>query len=509
MHSATSLRAENIGAVGLGRVALRGSPRGDYAIAAVGVGILSLASTWWSESVAHWFLLPVMVCGILAGVDIVRWLRGRLDLFDPRTVIACLAFYGFFVAPILHVIWDRFGAGYDLILFGDWRPWLGIMAALCALGLMGYRGAHNFVFSRTMPSATNWQFDMRKFYPVFAFCLVLSVAGASTYLWQLGGILKEAQAFETDPAVFAGKGWLLVLAWPLAIFSFIILVVTLTDHERKIQRHLTTALLLLSALGIMHFLLMGWRGSRSATIWAFFWMAGIIHYRFRRLSRGVMAGGVILLIVFMYFYGFYKEQGRVGFEVLRSPSLWLEPQGYRRDLKGLLLGDLARADSNAFILHNLIKDSGDYNYRWGLTYAGAFSVLIPKYFWSDRPEYKVDAGTEAQLGKTTPWRSSRVYGLSGEALLNFGPFGVPVLFALLGGLLGWHRRKLRSWEASDSRMFLAPFFAILFVAGLVGDSDNLVFAAVTEGTLVCAAVFAASRRYSAVQSPSNETPSHH
>jgi hypothetical protein len=509
MYNAASLRANNIAAGSLGRVARRESSCADYAIATAAVGVLALLSMWWSEAVAHWFLLPVMACGILSGVDIVRWLRGRLDLFDPKTVIACLAFYGFFVAPILHVIWDRFGVGYDLLLFGDWRPWLGAMAALCALGLSGYRAVHNFAFSRTSPSATSWEFDPKKFFPVFAFFLVLSVAGAAVYLWQLGGVLKEVESFETDPSAFVGKGWLLVFAWPLSILSFIVLVMTLTNQYTKIRRHLTTALLLLSAVGIMHFLLMGWRGSRSATIWALFWMAGIIHYRFRKLSRGMVAGGIILLILFMYFYGFYKEQGRAGFEVLRSPAMWLQPRGYQRDFKGLLLGDLARADSNAFILHNLIKDPADYDYRWGLTYVGSLAVLIPKFFWPDRPEFKVEAGTEAQLGKATPWRSARVYGLAGEALLNFGPLGVPYMFALYGGLLGWYRRKMGSWTASDSRKFLAPFFATLFVAGLVSDSDNLVFAVITEGTLVLAAVFLASKRHFAVQSPYNENSCHH
>jgi len=209
----------------------------------------------------------------------------------------------------------------------------------------------------------------------------------------------------------------------------------------------------------------------------------------------MVTAGLILLIVFMYFYGFYKEQKRASLEILRSPTLWLEPPGYQRDMKHLLLGDFARADSNALILHNLIKDPSDYDYRWGLTYAGAFGILIPRNIWPNRPEFKVDAGTEAQQGKATSWRSSQVYGLSGEALLNFGPFGVVPMFAIFGGFLGWYRRKLTSWDPLDARMFLAPFFTILFVTALTGDSDNLVFAAVMEGALVTAAVFAASRRY--------------
>jgi len=334
----------------------------------------------------------------------------------------------------------------------------------------------------------------RKFYPAFAIALACSLAAVIAFLWQLGGITGLLDAYESNPDAFIGKGWLLVLAWPLAVLSFIILVFTWTEPREQDRRHLTFGMTLLSLAGIGHFLLLGWFGSRGTTIWAIFWMAGIVHYRFRRLSRSMTAAGLIFLIGFMYFYGFYKEQKRASLEVLRSPALWLQPKGYERDLKYLLLGDLARSDSDAFILHNLIKDPGDYNYRWGLTYAGALAILIPKSIWPDRPDFKIEAGTEAQLGKATSWRSLRTYGLGGEAMLNFGPRGVVPAFAVFGGLLGWYRRKLNSWAPSDSRMLLAPFFCILSAIVLVGDSDNLVYAVVTQGLLVGAALFASTDR---------------
>jgi hypothetical protein len=470
--------------------------RGDYATAAVGVSVLVLLSMAWGRAVFHWFLLPVSACGILAGVDVVRWLRGKLDVFDPRTVIGCLAFYGFFVAPILHAAWDIYGVGNEMLLWGDWRPWLGAMACLNALGLIAYRCAHNWIFNRTPLSAIRWQIDRKGFYPVFTVALALSVAGVATYLWELGGISGVVDAYENNQEAFVGKGWLLVLAWPLAVLSFIVIVYAWTDRTKTHRPRLATGIILLSIAGLGHFLLLGWYGSRATTIWALFWMAGIVHYHFRKLSRRIVTVGLISLIVFMYFYGFYKEQKRESFEILRSPALWLAPPGYQRDLKHLLLGDLARADSNALILHNLIKDPSDYDFRWGLTYVGAFGILIPRNIWPDRPEFKVDAGTEAQQGKATPWRSSQVYGLSGEALLNFGPIGVVPMFAIFGGILGWYRRRLTSWDPLDARMFLAPFFTILFAIALVGDSDNLVFGAVTEGVLITAAIFSCSKRVS-------------
>ncbi len=494
MRDTFPLVAPRFDTLNLARVAQDRVPRGDFAITGISVAVLSSIFIALNKSVFHWFLVPAMVCGILAGVDIVRWLRGRLELFDPRTIIACLAFYGFFVAPILHVIWDRFGVGDEMVMFGDWRPWLGGMAALNALGLMVYRTAHNWAFSRAVPSRTRWIINRKKFYLAFAFALALSMAGVATYLWQLGGISGVVEAYEKNQEAFVGKGWLLVFAWPIAVLSFIIVVFAWTDRGRKDRYRLTTGMILLSIAGMGHFLLLGWYGSRCATVWALFWMAGIIHYRFRKLPAKMMAIGLIFLITFMYFYGFYKEQKRASFEILRSPSMWLEPGGYSRDVKYLLLGDLARADSNAFILHNLIKDPGDYDYRWGLTYAGGLAILIPTEIWHDRPYFKVDAGTEAQLGKTASRPSSRVYGLSGEALLNFGPLGVICVFTVFGSILGWYRKKLASWDRADARMYLAPFFALMFLVALVSDSDNLVFAAVTQGALVITAIFSASER---------------
>jgi len=165
---------------------------------------------------------------------------------------------------------------------------------------------------------------------------------------------------------------------------------------------------------------------------------------------------------------------------------------------------LARADSNASILHNLITDPGDYDYRWGLTYAAAFTILIPRNFWPDRPEVRVEAGGEALWGKGESLRSSRLYGLGGEAMLNFGPWGVVPIFAIYGAILGWYRRKLNSWGRLDARMFLAPFFTSIIVQALVYDSDTLVFSATVEGSLIVAAIFAASR-HSQVRNPFENT----
>jgi hypothetical protein len=486
--------------------AMRRSRYGDYLIASAASAVIVLVFVLLSEREIHWFLFPVIACGILTGVDVVAWLRGRADLFDPLTAIACLGYYGFFVAPLLHILWDRFGAGYDYIIWDDPRTWLGAMAALTAVSLGCFRLAHAWAFRNSSGVKTRWEIDRKRFYPVFAIALLLSIVGVISFIAEFGGILGIIKAYEQDQEAFIGKGWLLVLAWPLAMLSFITIAIIVTERKQQLRRSLWFGLILMGAAGVAHFVVMGWYGSRSATVWCLFWMAGIVHARFRKLPPSVLAASAICFIGFMYFYGFYKDRGREAVDVVSSPEIWMQHQEkYERDLKAMFLGDLARADTDAYLLHNLVKDPEDYDYRWGLTYLGGLSILIPRNFWPDRPEFKVLAGTEAQLGRTATSRSSRVYGLAGEALLNFGPLGVPPMFALFGAALGWYRRKLQSFEPMDSRLLIAPFFTVLFILGLVMDTDNIVFSAVTKGALIFTAIFAASRRSTAAMHIPGET----
>lgn len=470
----------------------------DYALSFIIACALALIFMILSPSVVHWFLIPLIACGVLSGIDVVQCIRGRLDLFDPKAVIGFLSFYGCFVTPILHVVWDRYGVNNDLLLWGDWRSWLGTMAALNAASFLVYRTFHNYAYNYTSKCTTRWKIDKGRFHFFFFLALACSVAGVYAFFSRLDGISGMVKSFEENLQAYTGKGWLLVFAWPLSVLCFIILIYLWTNRELHRRRPASIGIVLVCAFGLTQFILMGWYGSRSATIWAMFWMAGIVHYRIDRLPRKVVAAGLVFLISFMYFYGFYKEQGRAGFGVIETPSAWMQPTGYR-DIKLLLLDDLARADVNAYIIYNLVKFPKDYDYRWGLTYVGAPSFLVPRSLWPNRPNFKVDAGTEATLGKSSSYDSMRVYGLTGEALLNFGPWGVLPAYAIYGACLGWYRRKLTTWDAADARTFLAPLVTILFATAFIADSDNVLFLFVVDGSLITAAFFASTKIVRPVQ----------
>ena len=55
----------------------------------------------------QWFVLPVLGCGVLIGIDAINWMRGRYDALDPIGIVGLLGIHFFFLAALLQVAWDH------------------------------------------------------------------------------------------------------------------------------------------------------------------------------------------------------------------------------------------------------------------------------------------------------------------------------------------------------------------------------------------------------------------
>ncbi|MBV8554524.1 MAG: hypothetical protein JO116_03095, partial [Planctomycetaceae bacterium] len=432
-----------------------------------------------SDRVAHWFVIPVVMCGVLIGIDGIDWLRGRRDIIDPAGIIGLLGIHIFFLAPLLQVAWD-----YSLLYVmppDDWREWLGLMALLNVLGLVVYLFSREWLAAQLAARRprTVWRIDRERFALVVGLALPASALLQGFVYASYGGLSGYIDAFErdlqSDATSFQGMGWVFMISEAFPILAMMAFAVLVWGRGRR-PSLLAIGLVLLAFLALK-IVFGGLRGSRSSTVWALFWAVGIIHLRVRPIPRMLVGIGLVFLLAFIYAYGFYKNYGRDALDALNAEARSeMTARSSNRTLEATILSDLGRADIQAYLLFRLTGPAGgDYSYAWGKTYATALALLIPRAVWPEvRRDDIVQQGTEALYGRTTyalqSMRASQVYGLAGEAMLNFGPAAAPVSYLVLGALVALVGHWFHAWDPGDSRRMLLPFLVNFVFVVLVSDS---------------------------------------
>jgi hypothetical protein len=432
----------------------------------------------------HWFLIPLFACGVIIGADAVGWFRSRWDVLDPKGIVGVFGFHFFFVAPMLFIIWE-IDVAY-VINPPDWRPWYGLMACLNFVGLICYNLFQRWSFNKSGPyKISHWEIVPGRAVVVAPLAFLAAFVGQTAYLAAFGGWAGIMAWREYGTGVgIRGMGPFMILGHSLPPLLLIALTIVYSKIGTQRKVSLFTVFLLLLAFLACQFYVGGLHGSRSIIVWGMFWAAGILHFFWRRLSIKWILIGMVPFLLFMYIYGFYKVLGRQVFGLFTGEvtieSLAAES---KRNFRTMLLGDFSRADMQAAIAYTLVARTRDYDYRFGKTYLFSTIAYVPYWMLPPKPYSwsKVAAGTEIQRGKGSyaahvPGQfSTRVYGLAGEAMLNFGLVSVPFAFAVWGYLVGRFRRNLLARYPTDAFFFLVPIFINLAFATLVGDSDNLIY----------------------------------
>jgi hypothetical protein len=454
-----------------------------------------------SDEFEHWFLIPLVLCGAVIGADAVDWLFGKTDLFDPAGLLGVTGYYFLFVSPLMVVAWN-----HRLLYLpnqpDDYRAWLGGMAILNLAGLFVYRAARRFVTQMPTPAkpAAPWLIDNQRFGIAVLLTLAVSI-GLQTWVYVayggISGYIAAYMAWLAGEDSFKGTAWLFSISESFPILGMIGFAAALR------KRRTPPGWILLGAAMTVFFALEmlfgGLRGSRGNTVWGLFWAAGVIHFCLRPLPRRILFVGLPFLVVFMYFYGFYKELGPNAVQALQGEEERTQlAEKTKRNSEMLLLSDFSRADVQSFLLFRLITTPENYSYALGQTYFGALALAIPSAVWPGRPPSKVKWTTEAEYGEGAygagPLISSRVYGLQGETMLNFGPWLVPLAFAPLGLAVGAVRRMTRRMIPSDSRWLLVPFCIVFCIPILLNDSDVNLFYLLKTGALPALVVLVGSRK---------------
>ena len=456
-----------------------------------------------SEQFLHWFVIPVTLSGILIGIDAIDWWRGRFNIFDPVGILGLLGFHFFFLAPLLHVRWDSWLEPWYTPP-ADWRPWLGYMAILNFFGICMYRLSRSpgiLNKKKQLNQKKIWIIDQKRF-PIFLSIALLISAVLQVFTYQkFGGVIayiNAATSNDTESSQFQGMGILFIVSESFPILALIGFAIYAQKYKRL--RSLPVLIGVLMIFFVLQLFFGGLRGSRATTIWALFWALGIIHFWLRQVSKKEIAVGLVFLLFFMYFYGFLKGGGTEGFQNALQEDRSAAEEKSGRTWKGLLLGDLGRSDVQAFVLYRIMRHNSDYEYAWGRTYFAATTILIPGAILPNKPPNKSMEGTNVMsgMGSYNPqepgkWVSSKVYGLAGETMLNFGPLPVPFAFIVFGIIVGRVKRCLVTWDSSDIRLLLLPLMVNLCFIVLVSDVDNDIFVLVKTGGLPVLVLWSSSK----------------
>ncbi|HWO67993.1 MAG TPA: hypothetical protein VNO31_48960 [Umezawaea sp.] len=466
-------------------------------LSALGVVVVVVAFVLLVPELRHWMVVPVAACGALVAPDLYDWASGELDVLDPQAVIALVGTHFFVLAPLLHVTLDAWPRYLEPVT--DWRQALGTMAALNFAGLLLYRGV---LALRGRPRRTAvTRLDHTRFQALGWVVVLTSLITFVTLVFGFGGPGNYVATLTSLDKDLTGYGPMFLAA---ACFPLVVFVLVLLRARTVLRRRPFLLLVLVIAFTLVQFVVAGLHGSRSSVVWPVLIAIGACHLLITPVRRRTLVVALIVIGGFMYLYGFYKSAGADAVDVFtggRSVDELSEQTG--RDVPLLLLGDLARADIQALTLDRELTRPDLTG--GGITYLGDLLFLVARDVRPDLPD-KVAIGTELLYGPgayESGTRSSQIYGLAGEATLNFGPIGAVLSFVPLALVVRVARSRYRSALLPDApvdRRLLASVLPIIVVLVLTADLDNLLWFTVND-VAVLACLVLLSRRKEVPTSP--------
>ncbi|RYZ94736.1 MAG: hypothetical protein EOP47_27245, partial [Sphingobacteriaceae bacterium] len=296
----------------------------------------------------NWYLLPVSVCGILSGYQILylfsvtREHKLRLPLVF---YFYCTLWFGCYFAPLLHFalnFWLIFNN--SLVLPKNWEPYVFIVGLLNAIGLAIFIIAYRYFYAVSKPYNRVYLLLKRLKLNYVYLLAFISFAFQIFIYAKLGGVSGFIETYENrgEGAGFAGFGLLFIISefFPIVLI-FLFYIKALYSPSYRTGKSIFIFLLILFA-ACMFF--GGLRGSRSNTILTILHACMLIHFFIRKFPVKEMVMGTLLLVTFMYVYKFYKQGGSAAVAEYSEGTLDVSEEKYNFNVFDMLLTDFARAD---------------------------------------------------------------------------------------------------------------------------------------------------------------------
>ncbi|WP_312157520.1 hypothetical protein [Acinetobacter variabilis] len=429
------------------------------------------------------FFLQFNLCCILLLNLIYKSVRLGSNLFYPLPITCIILLISCVIAPII-----SFGEKHYMFLPSrdiDWEKYLFLISLLYSIGIVFfYIVTKALLVEKKIYIFDDATINKTHLIIISMIFLIFSLVTQILIFLKFGGIVGYLTQWTEDRDALDGFGIWYMFAEPFPIILLVFLIL-LIGRKKILNNKYKWIILLFIIFFISKLLFGGFRGSRSNTIWGLFLFAGIVHIYLFKLKKIHYILGILFLSGFMSIYAVYKTYGVEAF----SGDYTIEDTNrYEGNpLLSIYLGDFSRATVNAFQLAQL-NDLGNYNYKWGQTYLYTSTMILPPIkniytgYGKNSAGYEIINNQNINPEKDF-FHNSRVFGLYGEGILNFGPVFALFLFLFMAIFVVFLDNFCRGFLVSKVYIFLIPFLANLSFLFVVSDSDNIVFFLLKDGFL--------------------------
>lgn len=176
---------------------------------------------------------------------------------------------------------------------------------------------------------------------------------------------------------------------------------------------------------------------------------------------------------------------------------FLESKSNLNFAEEVIIGDLSRFSINTYELYRLDGNT-HYQYRKGETYLWGGLTFIPL---GNRiiKAFDIDSRSEAinDLFKTEA--NSRILGVYGEWLINFGRYTFIIPYLILAYILFGMKKYTLRIPKDDIRQILIPIIFVFIPQLLISDSSNIMFFFIKRILLVWLALYLISNKKRIIQ----------
>jgi oligosaccharide repeat unit polymerase len=406
---------------------------GQAAFALTSVVLLSLPTS----ELPSVFTLSLALTALFAW-GMVSWKLAGRPIFDPY----CMFLISAFMFNAGHGLLEVIGSNEDGIMGGLFSD--AVLKETLTLSLAGLAALHLGALAVvSMGSRTvrpiQWLAAEREAWTRRTGWMLLSIAVPASAIWlaqALSIVAASGYASLYERELQAG-----IAATPFVLSGLLVpgaLFLTAVGRRHVLDRRVSaTVILLFSAIQFY----IGYRSTAAMPLLAWLWL----HHRLIKPVRASVTLPAAAVLIFLVF-PLVRETRNLAHDERSTESYW----SMFTSVDNPALSSVAEMGSSmATTAHTVTLVPSSRPFDNGAGYGYALLTLFPNLFWDIHPTIERGTAGDWLVQSVNTWLAARggAYGFSfiGEAYLNFGPFGVPVMLCfyglLLAGLLLWAEKS--------------------------------------------------------------------